>query len=81
MRPVRVYGRTADCGPFFYPDCGDCGGRDEMLLVCSSYVSVLSMCSVFCSICGGSRVTKTSVKRTLTEFAKKAGHGRLNPQS
>ena len=41
MRPVRVYGRAADCGPVVYPDCGDCGGRDEMLLVCSSYVSVL----------------------------------------
>ena len=46
MRPVRVYGRTADCGPVVYPDCGDCGGRDEMILVCSSYVSVLCL-SVF----------------------------------
>ena len=77
MRPVRVYGRTADSGPVVYPDYGDCGGRDEMLFVCSSYVSVLSMCSVFCSICRGSRVTKTSVKRTLKEFVKKVSHGRL----
>ena len=47
MRPVRVYGRAADCGPVVYPDCGDCGGLDEMLLVCESFcvcsVSVLCL--------------------------------------
>ena len=40
MHPVRVYGRTAECAPVVYPDCGDCGGRDKILLVCVSSVSV-----------------------------------------
>ena len=34
---------AADCWPVVYPDCGDCGGRDETLLVCTSYEPVLCL--------------------------------------
>ena len=55
-RTCDLYGRAADCGVVVYLDCGDCCGWNEVLLVSSSFVSVLYL---VCVLFGGKSRTLT----------------------